>query len=109
MPPTFSSPDERISSSSAELKLQQPLSGHQRPGAEGRVRLVGREGEIVDPAGCHLDLAVGDQLGRIHQQARPVAVHDAADLRQIVERAEDVRCAAHGHQLDAQPSSALPC
>ena len=62
---------------------------------------MGREGEIVNPACFHLDLAMGDQLSRIHQQACPIAMHDATDLRQIVEDAEDIRSAAHGHQLDA--------
>ena len=81
--------------------MQQSLSRHQHAAAEWRVHLVGREGEIVDPARFHLDLAMGDQLRRIHQQARSIAMHDAADLRQIVVHAEDIRCAAHGHQLDA--------
>ena len=56
------------------------------------------------PAFFHLDLAVGNQLRRIHQQARPIAVDDAADLCQIVAYAEDIRGAAHGHQRDPLPS-----
>ena len=90
-------------------KMKQPLSNHQHPSAERRVHLMGREGEIVDPARFHLDLAMGDQLCCIHQQACSIAMHDATDLRQIVADAEDIRSAADGHQFDALAVRAAPC
>ena len=62
---------------------------------------MGREGEIVNPACFQFDLAVGDHLRPIHQQACPIAMHDMTDLRQIVEDAQDIRGSAHGHHLDA--------
>jgi hypothetical protein len=50
---------------------------------------VRREREIVDAPGAHLDLAMGDELRGVDQGARPVAVRDAADLRQVIERPGD--------------------
>ena len=73
MPPTFSSPDDRISSISAGLKCEKPLSGHQHSGAERRVRLVRREGEVVD-ARCSPSRPCG---------GRPAAPHPPAGVPRI--------------------------
>jgi len=48
--PAFSSPDDRIRSISAGLKLSKPFSDQQHSGAERREAFVGGESEIVDPA-----------------------------------------------------------
>ena len=88
-------------SSSAGLNCSSPFLDHQRATAEWRVYLMSRKGEIVNPAPFDIDLAVGDQLCRIHQQTCPIAVNDATDRREIVAYAEDIRSAAHGHQLNS--------